>query len=79
MVLCHAVSGCSSLSAALGSSVFVEKHWKLGIAQKQREGALLIKFGHSDCKVLVGVKKVVQKAISEPIIQRWSPSALTDG
>lgn len=63
MVLCHAVLDCLSLSGALCSSVFLEKHWKLGITQKQWEGTLLEKFGCSDCKVLVGANNVVKKVI----------------
>lgn len=62
MVPCHAALNCMSLSAALGSSDFLERHWKLGSAHwklvlHKNKG----KVGCSDCKVLVGAKKAVQK------------------
>lgn len=67
MVPCHAALDWLSLSAALGSSDFLKRQetrqctLETSAAQKQREGALLGKFGCFGCKVLVGMKKAVQK------------------
>lgn len=59
MVPCPAALDCLSLSAALGSSDFfgeaeetVQCTPGTSAAQKKREGASLVRFDCSDCKVL---------------------------